>query len=1061
MKKITLTTITVLLGLSVFAQHSYIGKVFSSEGRAAIDGITISETSSGRFLTSSDGFGIFKFKSNGSEISVRLSGVGYIAEERLLMAGADTAYFILQPSSEMLNEVVVSTGYEVIPKDRATGSFTSINNEVLNRSVSPGILERLEGVTNSLQFDRRRFTMRELDEQPYLRVRGPSTINSDQSPLIVVDNFPFEGNIEQLNPNDVQDVVVLKDAAAASIWGARAANGVIVVTTKKGKLRQPLTLNISSSTTVRQRPDLFYDKRYLDSETMIEVEKTLFERGYYNSRINNAGMTSLPLSVDIFNQHKLGLISSQEMNRRIEQMKTADYLADASRYLYRNAVYQQHSISATGGADKVLYRFSAGYDKNVTEMVGNDLSRITFSSETTVQPSRIYEVTVGLNYAMTITANNGISAESASGSLSPYLRLADEQGLSLAIPKNHRLSYAETALNNGLLDWTYRPLDEIRLGNNTASNVSFRFFSGLRLHLLKNLTLDLKYQYQNEKQNGRNIQYKETYYVRNLVNRFTQSDGSMVFPYGDLLTESISNQQVHNGRAQLSYSGNGLTMIAGAEMRQNYHRANTYTLYNYDDQVLTATTTFDYVTFFNTRPQGSARIPSPYVSLSDIINRYLSYFTNASYEWRKKYIFSGSLRWDASNLFGVKTNQKGTPLWSVGARWKLSDEDFYSSELFPKVSLRLTYGFNGNVNTQASAYPILRHSVSTLTPTSLAHVRNPGESGLRWEKTGIINGGVDFTVKNNRLAGSLEYFVKNSKDLLGRPIVDPTVGIKPNDSQMQVLYNYASLKTQGIDVTLQSKNLIGALNWNTDYIFNWLMNKVTHYETIGSTTITSFTSNTSNPPVVGRSLDSIFSLPWAGLDPSTGDPLVNQEGQLTKNYGGYLGALTVNDMIYSGVTFPRFQAGVRNTIGYKGFSLSFNLSLKAGYVFRRNTIAYSTLFDTGIGHTDYLIRWQQPGDEVITQVPSMPQSNVTNRDNIYSRSTLLIEKGDHIRWQDLNFSYQVPPSMLWKFQGIRIFAYMNNIGMLWKANKEKLDPDYPSASLLPGKNYSLGLQLTF
>lgn len=1061
MKKIALTTILFLLGLSVFAQHTYTGKVFSSEGKEVAAGITVSQVSSGRFLAVSDERGVFRFKSDLSEISVRLSGVGYLTEERRLSAGADTVFFVLQPSSELLNEVVVSTGYEVIPKDRATGSFAHVSNEVLNRSVSTGILARLEGVTNSLQFDRRRFTMREMDAQPDLRVRGLSTINSDPSPLIVVDNFPFEGNIEQLNPNDVQDVVILKDAAAASIWGARAANGVIVITTKKGKLRQPLTVNVASTTTIRQRPDLWYDQRYLDSETMIEVERTLFDRGFYNSRLNNAGMTSLPVAVDILHQHRSGLISSQELERKLEQMKGVDYRNDASRFLYQEAIHQQHSINTAGGADKVAYRFSAGYDKNRTEMVGDDLTRMTFSSETTIRPSRIYELTMGLNYAMSLTRNNGISAESASGSLSPYLQLADEKGKALAIPRTHRLSYAEAAIDNGLLDWTYRPLDEIRLGNNSTSTAAFRFFGGLRLHLLKNLTIDLKYQYQNEKQNGRNIQYKETYYVRDLVNRFTQNDGSMVFPYGDLLTESVSNQQAHNGRAQLSYSGTGLTMIAGAEMRQNYRRGNTYTLYNYDDQVLTASTAFDYVTFYNTQPQGSARIPSPYISLSDIINRYLSYFANASYDWKKKYIFSGSLRWDASNLFGVKTNQKGTPLWSAGVRWKLSEEDFYSSELLPKVSLRLTYGFNGNVNTSASAYPILRYSTSVLTRTSLAHVRNPGEPQLRWEKTGIINGGIDFSVANNRLSGSVEYFVKKSKDLLGSPIVDPTVGIKPNDSQMQVLHNYASLKTQGIDLTIQSNNLTGSFNWKTDYIFNWLEDKVTHYETIGSTTITSFTSNTSNPPVIGRSLDAMFSLPWAGLDPDTGDPLVNQGGQLTRNYSAYLGALTVDDMVYSGVTFPRFQAGVRNTLSYKGLTLSFNLSLKAGYVFRRNTIAYSTLFDSGRGHIDFLDRWQMPGDELVTPVPSMPQGNVTNRDNIYGRSTLLVEKGDHVRWQDINLSYQIPHPMLWKFQGIKIFAFMGNVGMLWSANKKNLDPDYLSAALLPGKNYSLGLQLTF
>lgn len=1059
MKAFVSFVILFFLTGTLCAQHKYTGKVFSA-GEAA-SGIVISSVSTGRTLAVSNTSGVFRFDHPQREVVVRFTGVGYSAAQQRLESGADTVYVVLEPSNELLNEVVISTGYEKIPRERSTGSFTLVSGEVLNRSVSTGIIERLEGVTSSLQFDRRTLDMRKPGDAPELRIRGISTISSDRTPLIVVDNFPFEGDINQLNPNDVQEVILLKDAAAASIWGARAANGVIVITTKKGKLRQPLKLNIHTNLTIRQKPDLLYDPRFLNSEAFIEVEKTLFARNYYNTRLGNANMTPVSPVVELLQQNKTGELSDGQLQNHLQEMSTYNFREQVSRYLYREAVNQQYSISAAGGADKVSYRFSAGYDNHRTEMTGNTFSRVTLSSETTVRPSPVYELTMGLNYTGSFSENNGIPVQSLL--MYPYARLADENGAALALPQKHRLSYSSQAVENGLLDWNYRPLEEIRNGDNTTLTGAFRLFAGVRLHLLQDLALDFKYQYQDEKQDNRDIQRKDTYYVRDLVNRFTQNDGARIFPYSDMLREAVSEQNAHNARIQVSYSpaSTGLAMLAGAEIRQNHKRGNTYSLYNYEHDVLTHSNLLNYNVVYNTRPQGSSRIPQPAVSLSDYTNRYISYFGNASYSLHKKYIFSGSLRWDASNLFGVKTNQKGTPLWSAGFRWKLSDEHFYRFSRLPELSLRVSYGFNGNVNTSAAAFPVLRYATSLITGNRLAYVRNPGEPGLRWEKTGVINTGIDFKTRNSRLSGSLEYYSKDARDLLGNPILDPTAGYKPDDTWMQVLYNYASLNTRGVDITLQSRNAEGRLSWVTDYLFNKVSNRVTHYETIGSTTPLSYTNNFDTPPIVGQSLDAIYSFPWAGLDPDTGDPLVNERGQLTKNYSSYIGALALTDLVYSGVTVPKYQAGIRNSLTYKGISLSFNISLKAGYAFRRPAISYTDLFDSWEGHSEFLNRWQKPGDERNTQVPSMPAGNISNRDNIYVKSVLTIDKGDHVRWQDVNLAYQLPRSLSWRFENIRAFMYASNLGILWRANKHRLDPDYPTAAFLPGKNYSFGLQLTF
>src|SRR5690606_35119719 len=190
----------------------------------------------------------------------------------------------LETDASVLDEVVVNTGYYSVAKERATGSFTHVSQEMLDRSVGTNILQRLEGVTNGLQFDRNQLTGENTSGKPELRVRGLSTIEGNASPLIVVDNFPYENDISTLNPNDILEVTILKDAAAASIWGARAGNGVIVITTKKGTFNQRAKLSYNTNFNFSDKPDLYYNQGFLPSETVMRIQQELFERGVYPER---------------------------------------------------------------------------------------------------------------------------------------------------------------------------------------------------------------------------------------------------------------------------------------------------------------------------------------------------------------------------------------------------------------------------------------------------------------------------------------------------------------------------------------------------------------------------------------------------------------------------------------------------------------------------------------------------------------------------------------------------------------------------------------------------------
>ena len=329
-------------------------------------------------------------------------------------------------------------------------------------------------------------------------------------------------------------------------------------------------------------------------------------------------------------------------------------------------------------------------------------------------------------------------------------------------------------------------------------------------------------------------------------------------------------------------------------------------------------------------------------------------------------------------------------------------------------------------------------------PTS--QVQNPPNPDLRWERTGQFNLGVDLASIHNRLSGSLEYYSKKGVDLLGPQLLAPQTGIGQNGGT-QFSGNTSSMQGRGVDVVLNSQNLVGQFHWVTNFLFSYNTDWVTKYIPItnNSQLVTTAGAGGSNAFVVGKPVHGLYSYRWAGLD-SVGNPQGMLNGKVSENYSGIKSLNDSSQLKYSGPLTPRYFGSFRNTFMYKGFSLSFNITYKFGYYFRRNSVRYYNLFNTGFnyGTQDYAKRWQSPGDEKKTNVPSLiyPTSS-TSRDDFYNGSEVLIDKGDHIRLQDIQLSYDLTKRQIARLpvQGIRLYLYANNIGIIWKANHDGIDPD--------------------
>lgn len=1058
-----------LLSFQLYAQSQVKGIVLDARNQKPIPAATVSFAKSG-VQVQTDGNGQFEINLNMARDTFMVKHINYEQATQGYNAGQQQPIKVLLHSKRniQLEEVLINSGYNKISKEKAVGAFTTIGQNVLERSPSANILSRLEGVANGFVMNRTSSSYEESNGAPEIRVRGVNTIHSEDSPLIVVDNFPYEGNITDINPNDVESVTLLKDAAAASIWGTRAGNGVIVITTKKGSAQQ--TITASSNLVITGRPNLYQDRSFLDASTIMEIEKMRFDANGYTER----NSVPLPDYVELLYKHKYGLIDEVQFNSLSELLRQNDIRNDAEKYLYRNGKEQQYFLNISGASAKHAYYLSGGFNRGLSTTIGDESMRTTLDFKNTFKLMQWMNLVAGINYTNNRTQSNGLTLSALNPSsafkVSPYTSLADDNGNPMGIPKTYRTLYTASALDNGLLDWTYRPLDEVEMSNKGADERRLLINFGLDLSPLRDLKLSLLYQYHYGDQKDQTYYQKDTYYVRDLVNKFTQADGQQIVPNGGILDEGYFERKNQYGRFQAEYNKvfreHTFNTFIGAEIREEItERQPGFRLYNYDDTRAAGQTVFDYTKYYPTRPQGSATIPATMATVTSALNRFLSYYGNLGYDFKKRYLVNLSVRWDGANIFGVRANQKGTPLWSAGAAWDIHKEPFFKSGLVFSWKLRATYGYSGNVNKVVSAVPIIRFNTNYDTGLQDATLISTGNPNLRWERVSTVNVGTDIALKDNKISASLDYYVKHANDLIGYSILDPTSGISPERGYFEIdnRINYANMLTKGIDLELRAALTPEApLKINSNLIFNYTTNKITRYMDLKVPFSDRYFGLTvSPPPHEGKSVDILYALPWNGLN-GNGNPLVHLNGQASEDYSTYYARLNRENLIDVGTSVPRYTASLRNDFSYKNLSLSFLLSFRGGYKFRRSSINYVNLYNGGNGHRDYYARWQRPGDELMTDIPAMPNITRLNqqREKVYLYSENLIETGDHIRLQDINLSYQINPFAK-QHINIKLFFLVSNVGIIWRKNSFGIDPDYPYATYPPSRIYSLGAKLNF
>ena len=1002
--------------------------------------------------------------------------IGY-NEQRVAYENTSTLMNIALQANEKQIEVVevVSTGYQKIPKERATGSFEFIDSALFNRKVSTDILSRLEDVVPGLSTDKSFASGR--GNVLNMNVRGVSTLGSNLWPLIVIDGVPYENRMadyglaafNNINPNDVENITVLKDAAAASIWGAQSGNGVIVITTKRGKFDQKAQLAFNTNLTIVQRPDL-YKYKVLPTSDYIDITRLFYDKGKYRSRLNQWNRNVEPL-VWLLKEATDKKITEEQLEAELDRLSQIDQRDDFMKYIYRPQIKQQHSLRLTQGGEKINFSLGVGYDHNLAELVTEDYQRINIKGAVQARPIKNLHIDLTTTYAESkkkeswdYTHYNGL-AKGVSNP--PYMQLADANGKHLPVDISGLSPvYRDTVAGGRLRPFTYVPLDELLLTDQVQKirevlmqlSVTYKFDFGVALHGL--------YAYQRNHNPISNWRSGESFVARDYANAFAQWDDNNIiwnYPLGDNLVGLDWNHYAHQGRVNLSFDRSfgdqhTISFLGGFDIRELQKDLKTFQYYGYEPDK----GTFQQVQFgreFRTfNGKGGVNRIIDQNRMESLTNRFVAFYLNGSYTFKQRYIWSGSIRRDASNLFGVKANDRGQPFWSTGLAWLISNENYMADSYFNYLKLRTTYGYNGNVNNSTSPLPIMtiESQQHYITGQPYGFINRPPNPNLRWERVANLNLGVDFGTRDGIFSGAIEYYHKRAKDLIAQAEVDPSVGFT------HLTVNTADLLTKGWDITINAKPIRNKTwEWNSNLVFSNGRTKVlkAYIDNDIAMSNVSKASSVLMTPYEGRDLYSLLAFDWAGLDPVDGMPRAYLNGEMTKDYNALLYGNTASLKEY-GTQRPRYFGSWRNSLRYKNLELSWNVSYQLGHKFIRETFRADYFFNDGVGHPDYALRWQQPGDEAWTDVPAFAYPIKTTANQVYGSSSALIERGDQIKLRDIQGSLSIPGLARYGFKNFRLYAYMQNIGTLWQANKKGIDNEY-GASIPDPLSTSFGINFNF
>ena len=1036
------------------------GRVVDSEG-VSIPGVTIftQDKSQG---TVSDIDGRFTFpKPLDYGTVLNFSSVGMKPHD-VVYAGETALQVVMVEDVQQLDDVIV-TGFQTISRERATGSAVIISREKIERIQSPSLTTKIEGLSAGLS-----------TYGGSMSIRGTSSFSSDTKPLLVLDGQVVNQDLSTINPENIENITILKDAASTSLYGVRASKGVIVINTKKPTDKK-VTINTSANFYFRPAASLDY-QHYASTSDIIDYEvnylltDTYYQKNpmdYFTIRKDDPERLETYTQIErLYRDRAEGKISIATLEGAIEKLRQYDYRQEYQDKMSKLSFTQEYNVSLAKANDKSDMFTSIRYQgsgSNSKSSINND--KINFYLKNSLEFAKWFKFTYGAN-ADYHSIKSGGGDRFGSTSFMPYERITDDNGSRIYQYPYHYYK-AQELEEKGLKSIKYNVLDEYR--NNVTSTQTFnlRLFTQADFKIAKGLDLGLKFQYEDQYYKSELYDEEESYVMRYKINDYASSDGKGGYiyniPLGGHMTESNSHSSYYNLRGQLNYNitvahKHDITALIGGEIRQDKSRTTNGERFGYNEQRLT----FSQVDWamLSKGVQGQLykkkSTTSEQAYVYDWTHRYVSAYANAAYTYDGRYSFNGSVRVEQADLFGTDPKYRYRPLWSVGVSWNVSNEQFMKSVAWLNMlKLRTTYGITGNVDQSSSPYVLGKFGMNPSTNTETTSIQTPPNPLLRWEKTSTFNFGIDFRIFK-RLNGSIDAYRRYSSDLLANKTLDPTVGWD------YAKFNNGAMKNTGWEFSL-SYDWLNSKDWSLNTSLTASYNKNT-IEKVGylPTSALNMIQYPTGSYLAGDTYGTVYAYRYAGLT-AEGDPSIYDEnGKVQSN----VNIDNIKLLVRSGQLSPKWQGALNIDLRWKDLGLYAKMVYYTGHSLRKDVTPLYQGIDAG-AHRDFVNRWTPENTD--TDIPRMGLHDVTKdyRSQHWKYADSHVVSASFIKIRNIGISYNLPKRLTrsWGFNNIGLHAQIDN-PFYWAANHNDIDPEAFNANngsrtTAQVTSYVVGLNINF
>lgn len=1072
-----LILLLLLVSISGFARQQIKGKVVSADDNEPLIGVSVSLKGSSTVGAVTDLEGAFQIPVSHEKQVLVFSYLGMETQE--LPARPDMLVKLVS-QSQSLDEVVV-TGYQKIDRKLFTGSASVVKASDAKMDGVADVSRMLQGKAAGVQLTNVSGTF---GASPKLRVRGAASIYGNSNPLWVVDGVILDemvnvsadelssGNastlitsaVAGLNADDIESFQILKDASATAIYGSRAMNGVIVITTKRGR-KGSASINYTGEFTVRAKPsysqyDIMNSKDQMAVFMEMESGAKFKSTGMFLAK-DGGVFSKWYQMIDRRNEDGSFMVDNTDAAKMAYLQQAALRNTDWFDELFRSSLTQQHSVSISSGSDKSANYASFSYYSDPGWTAANSVDRFTFNGNTTYNLSS--KLTVG------ILGNASVRVQKAPGTLDrkvnvvegEYKRDFDINPFSYALNSSrtmdanefYRRNYADFNIKQEMEN---NYMDLSAMDTKMQIDLSFKPVVGLELNALGSVRYaktSNEHRILNQSNMAEAYRAAESTDMTKDNNFLWQNpdfpDALPVVVMGKGGFYNTQDHALHNYYAR--FTGNYIrsfyedrhivNILAGAEWGNTDRLERNNTGYGYlwgSDIAVT-----DYRILRKIIDAGDA-----YFGMKQTYNRHIGYFGNATYSYKGIYIVNGTLRMEGTNQMGDVRTARWLPTWNTSASWNIMKEDFMKHQpIFSTLSLRGTYGLTANSAPKAQAMAIYTAG-NTYRPFQedrevMLQIESLANEDLTWEKMYETNVGFDAGFLHNRFNISFDAYRRDCFDLIG-PVRTNGVG------GQQIKYaNFADMESSGCEFTVNTVNMKhDKFAWSTNLTFSYNTNKITNLK--AQPNVMSLTGLDGDKKE-GYSQSGLFSIPFAGLD-ELGHPMFYNEENKKVYWINFQETQNTDFLVYEGQIDPKYVGGIENTVSYKNLKFSFFINYQAGNVIRLYPIFKRSYSDVDAMTQSLNNRWFKPGDEAYTAIPSLPSDfeskvngELVEAYNAYNFSTERIARGDFIRLKDITLSYNFNKEFA-KRLGLNSLQIRGSILNLWLIYSDKKlngqDPEF-------------------